>query len=76
MVNPAAIMKLMNAKNQFEANHPKFFAFTKAAFGQGVVEDTIIEISVTRPGCETITSNIKIKQSDLELFQELQQMGK
>lgn len=76
MINPATIMKVMNAKNKFEANHPKFGAFIKAAFGQGVVEDTIIEISVTKPGCETITSNIKVKQSDLELLQELQQLAK
>lgn len=76
MMNPAAIMKLMSAKNKFNANHPKFLAFLKAAFGTGIVEDTIIEISVTKPGCETITSNIKVKQSDLDLLQELQQLAK
>ena len=27
MMNPAAMMKLMNAKNKFTANHPKFAAF-------------------------------------------------
>lgn len=75
-MNPAALMKIMNAKNKFQANHPKFLAFIKAAFGSGIVEDTIIEISVTKPGCETLTSNIKVKQSDLELMQELQQLAK
>lgn len=76
MMNPAALMKIMNAKNKFQANHPKFLAFIKAAFGSGIVEDTVIEISVTKPGCETLTSNIKVKQSDLELMQELQQLAK
>ncbi|MGN0351364.1 MAG: hypothetical protein ACI4ES_06885 [Roseburia sp.] len=75
-MNPAALMKIMNAKNKFQANHPKFLAFIKAAFGSGIVEDTVIEISVTKPGCETLTSNIKVKQSDLELLQELQQLAK
>lgn len=75
-MNPAALMKIMNAKNKFQANHPKFLAFIKAAFGSGIVEDTVIEISVTKPGCETLTSNIKVKQSDLELMQELQQLAK
>ncbi len=76
MMNPATLMKMMGAKKKFEENHPKFLAFIKAAFGNGVVEDTIIEISVTKPGCETITSNIKVKQSDLELLQELQELAK
>lgn len=75
MMNPATLMKIMSAKKQFESNHPKFLAFIKAAFGTGIVEDTIIEISVTKPGCETITSNIKVKQSDLDLLQELQQLS-
>ena len=26
-MNPAAIMKLMSAKNKFTSNHPKFSAF-------------------------------------------------
>ena len=29
MMNPAALMKIMNAKNKFQANHPKFLAFIK-----------------------------------------------
>lgn len=32
MMNPAAMMKLMNAKNKFTVNHPKFAAFLKAVF--------------------------------------------
>lgn len=32
MMNPVAMMKLMNAKNKFTANHPKFAAFLKAVF--------------------------------------------
>ena len=27
MINPAAAMKVMKAKNQFVSNHPKFAAF-------------------------------------------------
>ena len=33
MMNPATLMKIMSAKNKFTANHPKFVAFLKAAFG-------------------------------------------
>ena len=76
MINPADMMKLMNAKNRFEANHPKFFAFFKAVFAKPMEEGTIIEISVKRPGEEAITTNIKVQQSDIELVQELQKMGR
>ena len=41
----------------------------------GVKEDTIIEISVEKPGQNRITSNIKVKQSDLELLAELKNLA-
>ena len=31
MVNPASIMKIMNLKNKFAANHPKFVSFITAS---------------------------------------------
>ncbi len=74
MLKPSQMMKLMSAKNQFTANHPKFVAFCKAAFGSGIEEGTIIEISVTNPNNETITSNLRVLQSDLELMNELKSM--
>ena len=57
MINPASIMKIMNAKNKFTANHPKFAAFLNAVFSTGITEGTIIEITVTKPGEEPITTN-------------------
>ena len=46
MINPASIMKIMNAKKAFENNHPKFVAFISDVFGRGIEEGTIIEITV------------------------------
>ena len=71
-MNPASIMKLMSAKNKFQKNHPKFVA----CFAGGLKEGTIIEITVTNPGEAPITSNIKVQQSDLELLEELKEMGR
>ena len=62
-MNPAAMMKLMNAKNKFTANHPKFAAFLKAVFSRGIEEGTVIEITVQRPGEAPITSNIKVSNT-------------
>ena len=76
MMNPADMMKIMSAKNKFDANHPKFSAFLRAVFSRPIEEGTIIEITVTRPGEEAITPTLKVQQSDLELVQELQNIGR
>jgi hypothetical protein len=75
MMNPASIMKIRNAKNKFEANHPKFFAFCNAMFSKGIEEGTVIELTVTKPGQEPMTTNIKVQESDLELLDELMSMA-
>ena len=74
-MNPAAMMKIMGAMNTFKANHPKFMAFLSYVFQGGFPEGTVIEISVTKPGQEPITSNMKVTQSDLDLFNSLKDMG-
>lgn len=74
-MNPAAIMKLMVAKNKFSKNHPKFVAFLKAVFSREIEEGTILEVTVTRPGEEPITANLKILQSDLDLLTELKDIA-
>ena len=73
-MNPASIMKIMNAKNKFTENHPKFMAFLHAVFAKVLEEGTIIELKVTKPDQETMTTNIKVRQSDLELLQELREL--
>lgn len=55
-MNPASIMKMMKAKNTFTANHPKFVSFLQYAFGSGIPADSVIEITVTKPGQEPVTS--------------------
>ncbi len=68
-MNPASIMKMMKAKNTFTANHPKY------AFGSGIPADSVIEITVTKPGQEPVTSNIRVLQSDLELLDSLKDIN-
>ena len=74
MMNPATIMKIMNAKNKFTSNHPKFVAFLNAVFSREMEEGTIIEITLTRPGEEPMTTNMPIAQSDLDLMNELKEI--
>lgn len=76
MVNPASLMKLMKAKNQFGANHPKFMSFAKNVLGTGISEGTVVEITITKPGEAPVTTNLKVTQSDLDLFNELKDIAK
>jgi len=76
MMNPAAMMKIVSAKNQFEKTHPKFGAYIKAMFSRPIEEGTILEVSITRPGEEPVTSNIRVQQSDLELLSSLKELIK
>ena len=71
-------MKLMGAKNKFTQNHPKFEAFVKTVFlgGGGIPEGTVIEVTVTKPGEQPVTANLKVQQSDLELIEELRGLAK
>ncbi len=76
MMNPAVIMKMMNLKNKFEGNHPKFVSFLKFIIERGVEEGTIIEITVKKPNQEPVVGNMKIMASDMELLQELKEIGR
>lgn len=71
MMNPSSFMKIMGAKNKFDQNHPKFASFINYVFSAGVTEGTVIEITVTKPGEEPVTTNMKVTQSDLELLDEM-----
>lgn len=73
-MNPASIMKIMNMKNEFNRQHPKFTAFTKAVFAKGIQEGSVIEISVKNPGEEEMASNIKVQAGDLELLREIKEL--
>lgn len=74
-MNPAAMMKIMGAMNTFKGNHPKFMAFLSYVLSSGFPEGSVIEITVTKPGQEPVTSNMKVTQSDLDLFDSLKDIN-
>ena len=74
-MNPQAMMQIMAAITKFKANHPKFFSFLQVVLRGGMPEGTVIEMTVTKPGEEPVTTNIKVMQSDIELFEGLRNMG-
>lgn len=74
MANPASIMKLMQARSTFTANHPKFAAFLERMITGGVTEGTVIEITVQKPGEAPVTANMRVQQSDLDLLNSLKEL--
>lgn len=75
MFNPTDLFKVKGAWETFIANHPKFPMFVQAVGSQGAIkEGTIIEVHVKQPSGEDICTNVKITQSDLELFDKLKSL--
>ncbi len=75
MVNPAMIFKVKGMWDEFTSNHPKLPRFFQAVVSQPMEEGTIIEMIVKRPNGDSITSNVKLTASDLELIEQLKEMG-
>ena len=69
MMNFGDMGKMMQARQQFASNHPKFIAFLNAVFSREIEEGTVLELSVTRPGEEPLTTNMKVQQSDLDMLE-------
>lgn len=72
MINPSVIMKMKSAWDKFTVNHPKVQPFLVAA-GNNIEEGTIIEIAITNSIGEKITTNMRITQSDMDLFSSLKE---
>lgn len=66
-MNPFTILKY---KSQLEGNHPRAAEFVKKVILTGLPEGTVVEVSITKPGEETKTSNIRVTREDIELFDE------
>ena len=73
-MNAQGMMQFMAGINSFKNNHPKFASFLGLVFQGGLPEGTIIEMTVTRPGEDPITANMKVLPSDIELMQSLKDM--
>ena len=75
MNNIEAIMKMKKAWDVFRGNHPKFPQFLSAVRRAGIKEGTIIDICITDPSGAKMETNIKVTESDLELYESLKNMS-
>lgn len=72
-MNPLALLGIMK---RLETAHPKAASFVRNELMTGLPEGTIIEMTVTKPGSEPKTTNIRITQDDLAALNELKNAGR
>lgn len=73
-VNPMAMMKIAGMIDKFKRNHPKIFPFFRDASTM-IREGAILEITVTSPEGESMTSNIRVTADDMELLSTMKELG-
>ena len=74
-INPLKLAKLNDYKKQFEGRHPKIVSFLDNQLGKGhIPEGTILELSITRPGEEKVTTNMRVTPEDVSLIKELKNL--
>ena len=74
MMDFTAIMKFKGAWDTFNKNHPKFMPFMQAVGQEAIADGTIIEFKVTSSEGKEYNTNMKVTQSDLDLFAQLKGM--
>ncbi len=75
-MNPMNFLQLKAALERFKDGHPKFIDFIKAVSREGVMDEgTVVEINVTTTAGKTISSNIRVKESDLEFLRALKDIS-
>lgn len=68
------IMKMKGAWDTFSANHPKLMPFMQAVGKNAIGAGTIIEIKVQSPDGKEYATNMKLTESDMELFGQIKNM--
>lgn len=75
MINPSKILKIKEYWSRFSGNHPRCVDFFRAVGSEPMEVGTIIEVTITKPDGSKKCTNIKVQQSDLEMFNALKSMS-
>lgn len=70
-MNPMALLKMKKSWDTFCGNHPRFPAFLQAVQSAGIKEGTIIEVTITTPEGRSMTTNVRITASDLQVYEDI-----
>ncbi len=70
-MNPMDMMQIAGAISEFNNNHPKFTQLIKHIVSAGIEENSIIDLTVTKPDGTKLEGNMRVTASDLELIEKL-----
>lgn len=70
-----AIFKIKGAWDKFCNGHPKFPLFLNAVKQRGIPEGAVLEIGITYPDGQVLSTNVKVSAEDLELFETLKSIN-
>ena len=73
-MNPSAMIKLMRMRQKFKNKHTKVESLQQKVLFSGLPEGTVIEMTVTKPGTDPVTCNMKVTPDDLEMMNELKNL--
>ena len=73
-LNFQALAQLRSAWHTFRGNHPNILPFVRDVVKKGIREDMQLEVIVHFPDGTDMRSGIRLKQSDIALFEALQEL--
>ena len=71
-LNPKNLLRARSAWHSFRSNHPNVLPFLGDVLKKGLREDVQFEVLVHYPDGTDKNLGIRLKQSDMEFFQVLQ----
>lgn len=71
-LNPKNLLKAKSAWGAFRSNHPNVIPFLGDVLKKGVKEDVQVEVLVHYPDGDDKNLGIRLKQSDVEFFEVIQ----
>ena len=75
MMNPVAVMKLLNERKEFLENNPDLYPFLKKWFGSDIEKGTILEMRIISPSGECADSvKIEVTDSESGFFEAVNQL--
>ena len=75
-INPMDLMRAKRLKDGFEKRHAKVVAFAQRVIAADLPEGTILELTITKPGEEPKTCNMRVTAEDVEAIAQLKKMNK
>ncbi len=68
MINPVMLMRMKEKIEGFNREHPKVLPFLESIKDDAMTVGSVIELKVTSPDGREKVSNIRVKESDVDII--------